>query len=422
MHILQLNNATAGGAGIVMLRLHRAFLRQGHDAHILAQRVTRPGTGITPISQQLGSSPGLARLGNFVRLKLDRALTLPALHTATRKIIRTRLFAQADVIQFHNLHSNYFNIHLLPEIAAQKPVVWTLHDMWAFTGHCAYAFDCPRWQTGCGACPLLTGTGRGLGYPPPTLFDRTRQVWRSKQSIYGSAPLHIVTPSVWLEKLVKESVLASAASIQCIPNGLNLQTFQPLPQREARRELNLPPHDRVILFVAHKGKSYRKGFPLLLQALERIPDTFAVTLLTIGETGRVPEQIEHFTRHDLGSLTSEHDLARAYSAADIFVTPTLADNQPLVVIEALACGTPVVAFNVGGLQEMVHHMETGYLARSKDVGDLARGIQTLLADDEHRAVMRHRCRELAEQEYRLDLQAQRYLDLYEKIAHIEPGT
>jgi glycosyltransferase involved in cell wall biosynthesis len=158
----------------------------------------------------------------------------------------------------------------------------------------------------------------------------------------------------------------------------------------------------------------RKGFPQFLQALEKLRDTHSIWLLASGGIVDLTHQAHRFKVRQLGRLSDEHLQRLAFTAADVFVFPTLADNQPLVLIEALACGTPVVSFDVGGVPEMVRHLETGYLASYKDVDDLARGIEMLLGNEELHHRMRLRCRQVAEEEYSLELQAQRYVALYEE--------
>jgi glycosyltransferase involved in cell wall biosynthesis len=337
-------------------------------------------------------------------------------------MLTTDLFQWADVIHLHNLHGRYFDYHLLPEMSAAKPVVWTLHDMWALTGHCSYSYDCARWKTGCYSCPLLQGANRQLVEPHPTCVDRTRSIWHRKRRLYGQSRINIAAPSRWLADLVHESILSHAQTVECIPNGVDLDAFRPADQARARACLNLPTGAKVIVFVAEKLANQRKGYVLLLEALDRLQVSEPIVLLTIG-TPESRELLGRFQSRELGRLDDEGLLGLAYSAADVYVLPTLADNQPLVLIESLACGTPIVSFNVGGVPEMVRHMEVGFLARERDVDHLAHGISVLLGDDELRFRMRERCRQIAVAEYGLDLQTERYISLYQRaIASAKQGA
>jgi len=416
MNILHINTyANIGGAARAMYRLHQELKRHGHNSRILAGFRTSAEPDVFKVAEiGEGRRSSLGCLIDALGRRVEAHLGIPYVrYRSTSNIPRSDLFEQTDIVNLHNLHGRYFDYHLLPSFSALKPMVWTLHDMWPLTGHCAYSYDCQRWKTGCFDCSLLREPGRRIVQPPPTRIDRTRQAWRTKRRLYQKANLHIVTPSHWLCRLVQESILAGAASTQCIPYGVDLTVFRPLDRAMSRRALDIPLGASTILFVAHTVSHGRKGFGYLLAALERIPDAESIILLTVGAKGAASRQLDRFKRRDLGTLSDERLMSLAYNAADVFVLPTLADNQPLVLIESMACGTPMVCFDVGGVPEMVRHMETGYLARYKDAEDLARGIQTLLGDDDLREQMSRRCRGIAETEYALGVQARRYVELYE---------
>ncbi len=415
MRILQINtHAGQGGAGRVMCRLHHALNRRGHRSRIVARSRAQKEANVYCLDDVTRIRPPvLMRIVRGLGWRIDKWFDVPTLHLTTRRLLASRLFQTSDVIHLHNLHGRYFNYHLLPALTAAKPTVWTLHDMWAFTGHCAYSYECDRWRKGCHHCPLLKPNKRALVEPGPTLVDRTRQVWRRKRVIYRHSRFSVVTPSRWLQRLAQESIVGEGRTVHFIPNGVDLEVFKPIERVQARAHFGIPQEARVILFAAEKTTSKRKGFLYLLQALDRLRDP-AVVLVVMGKPSdrSLPPR---FRVVELGFIQDEVTQSLAYNAADLFVFPSLADNQPLVLIEALACGTPVVAFDAGGIPEMVRHMETGYLARYKDAADLSHGIETLLNDEEMHCRMRIRCRQIAEAEYGLDLQAERYLELYEQI-------
>jgi glycosyltransferase involved in cell wall biosynthesis len=426
MNILQVNAAAdTGGAGVAMSRLHGALIAQGHDSHILARLRRSPQPDVWTIPEVLGKRQTvLSRFLNNIRMQLDAWFALPRIYGSTKLILHSKLFEHADVIQFHNLHSWYLNYELLPQVTAQKPVIWTLHDMWALTGHCAYSYACTRWQKGCFHCPLLRGEGRRLVEPRPTLFDRTSRQWHKKRDLYQRSRLHIVTPSEWLADQVRDSMLSDALSIQCIPNGIDLAAFDLGDQAAARRALGIHDRAKVILFVAAKVIQGRKGLAYLYQALRNMQNSEDVVLLTVGSAEPSNQQLQHYEQVHLGHVVDESKLNLAYNAADVYVLPTLADNQPLTVLESLASGTPIVAFNAGGIPEMVTHLVTGYLARYKDAADLAAGIHTILGNDDLRELMRQRCRATAVEQCDLELQASRYVELYARAirAHRQQTT
>jgi glycosyltransferase involved in cell wall biosynthesis len=236
--------------------------------------------------------------------------------------------------------------------------------------------------------------------------------------MYAQSNLHVVTPSRWLSELAKESILNQAAYIHCIPYGLDLSVYKPIDRSMARQAIDVSQDANIILFVSENIAKPRKGIDYLFQALRKLENVKNVHLLTLGEDSPVPTELRRFQRRHLGTLSDDRLIALAYNAADVFVFPTLADNLPLVLLEALACGTPVVSFDVGGVPEIVRHMETGYLADYKDPQDLARGIQTVLDDRELRDQMKAICRQVAEGEYDQALQAKRYLDLYQNAIEV----
>lgn len=417
MNILHINTQdNVGGAARAMYRLHKGLQWSGHMSQLLVGHQTRLEPDIGSINRQAGPFRTAAdKMLDRIGLQLERWWGIDKWsYRNSWHIPQTPFFRQADVINLHNLHGGYLNLRVLPELARHKPMVWTLHDMWALTGHCAYSYDCERWRSGCYDCPLLKEPGRQTIEPKPTPTDRTRRTWSMKRGLYERSPLYIVTPSKWLQKLVEGSILADSLAIQCIPYGLDLASFRPLEQATARRALDIPHEARVVMFMAYDVVHGRKGFDYLLDALAGLADTDSIYLLTIGNHDRLEPQAERFRLRTLGYLSDERLQRLAYTAADAFVFPTLADNQPLVLIEAMACGTPLISFNVGGVSEIVRHMETGYLARYKDAADLAQGIQLLLDDASLRGQLGRRCREIAEIEYALGLQAQRYVEVYER--------
>lgn len=417
MNILHINEVSSiGGAARAMYRLHEEFKRQGHTSHILAGTSNTTEPDIFVIDEIIKSRYSLLgrvidSLGRFAEMRLGIPYTW---YRSTKHVLETDPFQRAQVVHLHNLHGDYFNYHLLPTMSSNKGVVWTLHDMWPLTGHCAYAYDCERWKSECHDCPLLKAPKRRLVEPPPKKRDRTRQIFRDKRRLYEKTELHIATPSRWLYGLVQESILAEAASIQFIPNGIDLNVFRPLDQNMARQALEIPLDARTILCVTQRNPDGRKGFRYLVDALMSIADREPVVLLTVGSQKTIDVNLDGFRRRDLGRLSEERLMCLAYNAADVFVFPTLADNQPLMLLEAMACGTPSVSFDVGGVSEAVRHNDSGYLARYADAADLARGITTLLGDEHLRDRMGRRGREIAEAEYSLQVQARRYVALYQQ--------
>ena len=314
----------------------------------------------------------------------------------------------ADIIHLHNLHGNFFSFTILPELSKLAPLVWTLHDTWALTGHCSYNYDCERWQSGCGQCPNLPEY-------PELAIDTTALLWRRKRQSYRNSRISVAAPSEWLCGMVRASPLFEGCDVRRIPYGIDLSEFTPGAQQQARQELSIPSDAHVIMVVVFADTitgAGRKGAAYFKQALQFLDMKPRPWLLVVGSRGMFQDYEGAFSVREVGYLTSASKMRQCYVAADVFVSPTLADNLPVSLIEATASGTPAVAFGVGGVSDIVRHMETGYLAKERDSMDLASGIKWILSDRSRRVVLSRKCRVLAESEYALDLQVARYADLY----------
>lgn len=331
-------------------------------------------------------------------------------------------FGEATVINLHLLHGNFFDYRALLHWARVKPLVWTLHDMWPLTGHCAYSFACERWRTGCHDCPLYTAKLRHLDEVPQPKRDRTASSWRAKRTTYAGTPITAVAPSRWLNRLARESILVAhpMSSVHHIPYGLDTEIYRPLDRQEARSVLQIPADRKVVLFTASPLEHARKGLGDLEAAFSLIEDRVeGLYLLTLGAGGR--RALEREGRAIAPSF-DERLQALVYSAADVVAVPSLADNQPLVALEAMACGKPVLAYASGGIPEVVSHMETGYCAPPGEPEALATGLEVIFGDDDLAGRMGTAARARAVSEHSLKAQAARYLSLYEETAAVHEET
>ncbi|MCC2641428.1 MAG: putative Glycosyl transferase, group 1 [Nitrospira sp.] len=326
------------------------------------------------------------------------------------RLLRHPWFRQADVVQLFNTHGGYFSHSVLGVASRRKPFVWRMSDMWPMTGHCCYSYGCDRWKTGCGSCPLLDDD-------PALKTDRTAWLWRTKRHIYAKANVTLVAPSQWIAGLARQSPLVGHWPVQVIPNGLDLSVFRPISRTAAREVLGLPQEEQVVLFSSVETQAYRKGGTFMAEAVNRLRGKTSkpFRLLVVGNRAREWETTVGVPVTAIETVKDDHLLAALYSAADLFVHPALADNLPNGVLESLACATPVVAFDVGGVGEAVRSMETGYLARYKDAGDLAQGIARILDDADLRRRLSARCREVAQAEYDMALQIRRFEELYRAV-------
>ena len=403
MKVVQINQSDiSGGAAIAGYRLHQGLLSQRVDSKLLVDKVSTNSDRVAQINRKRTVEHLLCRLSS--RLGLNYTL-IPS----TFNLPKHPLIQEADILNFHNLHGEYFNYLAIPSLAKHKPIVFTLHDMWSFTGHCAYSFDCDKWKIGCGNCP----------YPqtyPSISIDNTRLEWKLKQWVYQRSRLTVVTPSYWLAKKAQESLL-KGFPIHQIPYGIDTEAYQPLNQDQSCSLLNIPTGKKVLIAAAQSFKDSRKGGDLLLEALSLLPDSLKteIILLTIGTAGEAFAETVGIQTINLGYIGGDRVKAIAYSAADLCVFPTRADNLPLVLQESMACGTPMVSFNVGGVPDLVRPNVTGYLAKPEDAKDFSQGIVQLLEDDTLREKMSANCRAIALQEYPIELQAKRYIELYQQV-------
>ena len=263
-----------GGSGRSAYRIHAGLRRLGVRSRMLVgKKVTqdpsvellhKPGF-ITEMNRWMG------REGDFFGFQY---LSYPA----TRRLLNHAWFRETDALQLYNTHGGYFSHTILPRISALKPVVWRLSDMWALTGHCAYSYDCDRWKTGCGSCPHLEEY-------PPLRWDTTSLLWKIKNRIYKRSRIVIVSPSKWLACMARQSPLLGRFPVHIIPNGLDLETFRPIPKTEARQHLGLDANRPVILFSASSITAGRKGSSILREALDRLRGNgnSKTMLLIVGE-------------------------------------------------------------------------------------------------------------------------------------------
>jgi glycosyltransferase involved in cell wall biosynthesis len=274
------------------------------------------------------------------------------------------------------------------------------------TGGCHYSLGCDRFEKNCGACPLLGSTSEN---------DLSTQIQRRKRvaiSACAAETTRIVVTSRWLKRQAQRSELLGKFPIERIPYGLDTGVFSPRPRAVAREVFDLPQNDKIILFVSDSITNYRKGFDLLIPVFNALSESMPITLVAIGD-GFIREPSQRIV--ELGRIDNERILSFAYSAADVFVTPARAEAFGQVVFEAMACGTPVVAFDTGGMPDMVRPGITGVLAPVGNALALGEAIKTLLKDDQLRQRMSAQCRMIAVDEYSLDVQAARYASLYEAL-------
>jgi glycosyltransferase involved in cell wall biosynthesis len=394
-----------GGSARSARRIHEMLRRLGHRSRMLV------GTKAThdPDAATVHGG-GARRILDRIADGTTRRLGLQYLwYPSGRRILAHPWVRDAAVVQVYNTHGGYFSHRLLSDLARRAPVVWRLSDMWALTGHCAYAGNCERWRQGCGSCPDLAR------YPAVPL-DTTALLWRIKQRVYDTARPTIVAPSRWLEGLARQSPLFANCPVERIATGVNTSIYHAIDKNSARDVLGLRRDAKLLLFSAHSvDDDERKGSVAALAALSQVAarNGLGIMLLGIGGaswTGKLPHPIT-----PLGFLRDERLVAAAYAAADLAIVPSSVENLPNSILEAMACGTPVAAFDTGGIGDAVRHLETGWLAPAGDAARLAEGIGRLVDDDDERARLGRASVALIRDSFTAERETAEYLALYDRL-------
>ncbi len=400
-----------GGGYAAAYRLHQGLIQHGIESQLLVSEKTRDDS---TISLSYGKrSQDLTKLITYLdalpkRFYRHRQNTPYSVQWVPDQLDKSIKQSSPDIINLHWINDGFLKIETLAQF--KRPIVWTLHDMWAFTGGCHYSGECDAYVSACGKCPQLGSH---------TQSDLSNWIWKRKASAWEHLDLTIVTPSHWLAKCAAASSLFRNLQIEVIPNGLDTNLYKPIEKAIARNILGLPQDKKLILFGAVNSTSdSRKGFSILKDALNRISETSCsseIELIVFGAPAntRLPDiQLEN---RSLGKLNDDISLSLVYSAADIFVAPSIQDNLPNTVMESLSCGTPCIAFDIGGMPDMIKHGETGYLAQPFDPADLANMILQLIEDSDKLAFMSSTARKRVEEQFTLAQQAVKYSTLFEKL-------
>lgn len=396
-----------GGAGIAAYRLHRALADAGIGSEMLVWRKTTSDASVHRLAPMLSLR---ARAQRKFAARRHQNLLESNPRISGSAYWSMNLFGypiasavnacEADIVNLHWVGDNFLPLQQLRLIKA--PIVWTLHDMWAFTGGCHYAGDCRRYLETCGNCPQLSG---------PKHDDISARVNRRKREAWAGVPLTVVCPSRWLASGAGQSAILGEKRIEVIANPIDTREFKPLDRGEARYAFNLPLDKKLVLFGAVDGTADpRKGFAYLRDALKLFAAGSGVELVVFGADGAEATGLE-LPSHRIGSLRDTVSLNLLYSACDVFVLPALQDNLPNTLMEALACGTPCVAFDSGGVGDLLQHQENGYLAQRADAVDLLQGIQWCLAQE----WWPERIHQQVVERYNADRISEQYIVLYQSL-------
>ncbi|MDF1593149.1 MAG: glycosyltransferase family 4 protein [Desulfobacterales bacterium] len=415
MKILHINSHDLqGGAARAVYRIHNGLSRQGISSSMLVQ--FKSGDDINVAGPVNNISKGIS----FLRPIVD-GLSVKLLSGVSKSVFSPALLpfsvipkqidsSSPDIVHLHWICDGMLRIENLKKIKC--PIVWTLHDMWAFTGGCHYSGGCENFKTACGNCPQLFRGGKN---------DLSKSVLKRKLEAWKDIAITIVTPSTWLAACAGESRLFRNRRIEVIHNGLDLNLFKPIKKRAAREIWNFPQNKKLILFGMDRSangiRNYSKGSDLLFEGIKGLPSCLSknVELIVFGSGKPLNPPDFGLPVHYTGYVQDEISMTLLYNAADLMLVPSREDNLPNTVVESLACGTPVTAFHIGGMPDMIEHKNNGYLAKPFDTFDLASGIEWVLSDDARYRKLCTTARKIAVASFDVKDISRQYADLYGSI-------
>lgn len=416
MRVLIINTSERmGGAAIAANRLMEALRNNGIQAKMLVR------DKVTENVRVVGLKKSLWKIWQFIWERIViwvangfRKHNLFAMDIANTGTDITTLpeFKEADIIHLHWINQGMLSLNDIKRIlSSQKPVIWTMHDMWPCTGICHHARECNHYHNECHHCQYLyDGGGKN---------DLSNQIFKKKRELYKIAPITFITCSQWLKERASNSSLLIGHEITHIPNPIDTKVFYRRNQTEARNKLGLPLNKKLILFGSAKITDKRKGIDYFIESCKILADKHPELLdkLHVVAYGQESEQLKSlvpFVVHPLSYINNEKELVDVYNAVDIFVTPSLEENLPNTIMEAMACGIPCVGFMVGGIPEMIDHLHNGYVAEYKSTEDFANGILWTLEEEEYTALSEAACRKVKDS-YSENQIARKYIDIYNKI-------
>ena len=408
MRVLLVNTSErTGGAAVAANRLMKALNNNGVKAKMLVREKNSTTLTVVPLPK----SPLLQwrflweRIVVFFHLHFQRQhlFEIDLANTGT-DITSLREFKEADIIHLHWINQGMLSLKDIRKILRSgKPVVWTMHDIWPATAICHLTLGCRNFTTHCRNCRLLPGKGSNN--------DLSAKVWARKQAMIDGENIYYVACSKWLESEAKSSKLLDGQKITSIPNPIDLHIYNKGNKTEARQRLGLPTDKKLILFASQRATNVNKGMGYLIEACRQLQDIPNLGIIILGgHAEEVTSQLS-IANFPLGYVNDEQRIVDVYNAADVFVLPSLSENLPNTIMEAMACGVPCVGFKVGGIPEEIDHKKNGYVAEYRSSEDLARGIRWILCEADYTMLSDNAVHKVV-QCYSQQSVAMKYLDVY----------
>lgn len=416
MRVLIVNTSEkTGGAAVASNRLMQALNQSGVKAKMLVKDKETDHLTVTQLPHR-----ALKRL-HFL---WERWCIFWHLHFCKRHLFHVDManvgsditslpeFQEADIIHLEWINQGMLSLRNIQKILESgKPVVWTMHDMWPATGICHLTLACQNFKTQCGHCMYLPNHG--------SQNDLSYRVWKQKQKVYASGNIHFVACSNWLAAQAKASGLLKNHAVTTIPNPIDSHLFAPNDKVAAARRLGLPTDKQLVLFASQRITNENKGIQYLIEACKQLVAAHpemknSVGLVMLGGHAEELDGAFSLPTYSLGYVNDTKKIVDVYNAVNVFVLPSLSENLPNTIMEAMSCGVPCVGFDVGGIPEMIDHLQNGYVARYKDAASLAEGIAWILDKDTNGAELSRRCIHKVQTAYAQQHVAKRYLEVYEE--------
>jgi len=412
MRVLIVNTSErTGGAAVAANRLMKALNNNGVKAKMLVR--DKETDALTVVG--LPKSPMLhwhflwERFVIFCRLHFSRKHLFEIdIANAGSDITKLREFQEADVIHLHWINQGMLSLNGIRKVLQSgKPVVWTMHDIWPATAICHLTLGCHYFVNRCANCKYLPGGGGSN--------DLASRIWQKKQQMQADGNIYYVACSRWLESEAKSSALLKGQKITSIPNPIDTHLYKKGNKQEARQRLGLPLDKKLILFASQRVTNANKGMSYLIEACRQLGDLMKDLCEVVILGGHAEEVVEQLPMkaHPLGYVNDEQRVIDVYNAADVFVLPSLSENLPNTIMEAMACGVPCVAFRVGGIPEEIDHQKNGYVAVYRDAADLAKGIAWVLQEADYESLSQQAVHKVT-QCYSQQNVALKYLDVYQQ--------
>ena len=416
MRVLIVNTSErTGGAAVAASRLMEALNNNGVKAKMLVRdkETDRLTVAAVPGQKWMQFYFLWERFVVWLRLYFNRKHLFEVdIANCGADVTQLPEFQEADVVHLHWINQGMLSLKGIRKILnTGKPVVWTMHDIWPATAICHLTLDCRNFETQCAHCRLLPGSG--------STNDLSTQIWKRKQQMLNDRQITFVTCSQWLAGEAQKSALLKGQRVVSIPNPIDTHIYTPKDKQQARQRVGLPTEGCIILFASQRVTNRNKGMGYLLEACRLLAEQYPEKKedITVAILGGHAEEIEGqlpFRTCPLGYVNDEQRIVDIYNAADVFVLPSLSENLPNTIMEAMACGVPSVGFRIGGIPEEIDHQQNGYVADYCSSEDLARGIWWTLYEADHEAV-RKACLQKVAHNYSQQSVANRYLEVYESL-------